>query len=254
MEKISVTVITRNEEKNIERCLESLAWADEIIVLDAHSTDKTVEICRKYTNHVETFDWHGYGKQKNLCADRASHRWVLNIDADEVVSPDCAKAIQRVLQGAPEFPVYRFPRKNLFAGKWVRFGGWYPDKICRLYDKSQVRFTETAVHERLTPDHPVGDISEPLIHYSFSGMEDYIDRQNRYSTLYAEDRKKAGWVAGWSHICLRPLFNFYKNFVLRQGFRDGFLGLFLASSMAFYTFLKYAKTRSIGDPKENNEK
>ncbi len=245
MEKLSVTIITRNEEKNIDRCLQSLQWADEIIVLDTHSTDKTIEICRKYTDRVESIDWHGYGKQKNLCAERASHRWVLNIDADEVVSLECAQAIKQILQGTPEFPVYCFPRKNLFAGRWVRFGGWYPDKICRLYDKSQVRFAETAVHERLTPDRPVGDISEPLIHYSFSGMADYIDRQNRYSTLYAENKKKAGWVAGWSHILLRPLAKFFKNYIIRQGFRDGFLGLFLAFSMAFYTFLKYAKTRSI---------
>ena len=245
MEKLSVTIITRNEEKNIARCLESVKWADEIIVLDTNSTDRTVEICRQFTDQVFCVDWHGYGKQKNLCADRTRNNWVLNIDADEEVSPEGAEEIKAVLRGGPKHPVYRFPRKNFFAQRWVRYGGWYPDRISRLYDKTQVRFLESQVHEKLIPDKNAGSLQIPIQHYSFSGMEDYIDRQNRYSTLYAREKVNAGFRANWSHLALRPLAAFFKNYLIRQGFRDGFLGLFLAFSSAFYTFLKYAKTKNI---------
>jgi (heptosyl)LPS beta-1,4-glucosyltransferase len=244
MEKLSVTIITKNEEKNIARCLESVKWADEIIVLDTSSTDRTVEICRQYTDQVFCVDWHGYGKQKNLCADRTSNNWVLNIDSDEEISPECAEEIQEVLRGDSKQPVYQFPRKNFFAQRWVRYGGWYPDQISRLYDKMQVSFTESQVHEKLVPDENLGSLKNPILHYSFSGMGDYIDRQNRYSTLYAREKVGQGFRAGWSHLILRPPLAFLKNYVIRMGFRDGFLGLFLALSFAFYTFLKYAKTKS----------
>ncbi|MBC8286415.1 MAG: glycosyltransferase family 2 protein [Nitrospinae bacterium] len=244
MEKLSVTIITRNEEKNIARCLESVKWADEIIVLDTNSTDRTVEICRQFTDQVFCVDWHGYGKQKNLCADRASHNWVLNIDSDEEISAEGAEEIRGVLRDGPKHPIYQFPRKNFFAQRWVRYGGWYPDRISRLYDKTQVSFTESQVHEKLVPDEKVGSLRNPILHYSFSGMEDYIDRQNRYSTLYASEKMGQGFCPGWSHLMLRPPAAFLRNYIIRQGFRDGFLGLFLALSSAFYTFLKYAKIKS----------
>jgi glycosyltransferase involved in cell wall biosynthesis len=246
MEKLSVTIITKNEEKNIKRCLMSVKWADEIVVLDTNSTDRTVEICRQFTDQVFCVDWHGYGKQKNLCADRASHNWVLNIDSDEEISPEGAEEIKEVLRrGTPKHSVYHFPRKNFFAQRWVRYGGWYPDRKSRLYDKRQVSFTESQVHEILAPDENAGSLHNPILHYSFSGMEDYIERQNRYSTLYAREKMDNGFRAGWSHLVLRPPTAFIKNYFIRQGFRDGFLGLFLAMAFAFYTFLKYAKTKSI---------
>jgi glycosyltransferase involved in cell wall biosynthesis len=245
MEKISVTIITLNEEKNIERCLQSLRWADEIVVLDTFSSDRTLELCKKFTDKVFQEEWHGYGRQKNLCASLASHRWILNIDADETVSPECAQAIQKQLQNGPERPVYRFPRKNFFGGRWVRFGGWYPDYISRLYDKTRVAFKESPVHEKLEPDDDCGVIPEPLLHHSYQGYEDYIDRQNRYSSIYAEEKVKSGWEAKWTHLYLRPPLTLFKNLIIRQGFREGFLGVFLALSAAFYTYLKYAKTRNL---------
>lgn len=245
MEKISVTVITFNEEDNIERCLKSLQWADEIVVLDSFSSDRTVEICRNYTEKVFQEKWQGYGKQKNLCASRTSQRWVLNIDADEVVSPECAQAIQRELKMGPRHPLYQFPRKNFFGDRWVRFGGWYPDKISRLYDKTKISFKESRVHEKLTPDNDSGFIGKPLLHYSYDGLADYMDRLNRYSTLFAEEKRQTDWKAGWTHLYLRPPLTFFKNYIVRQGFREGFLGMFLAVSAGFYTYLKYAKTRKI---------
>lgn len=240
-----MTIITLNEEKNIERCLQSLQWVDEIVVLDSFSSDRTVEICRQYTEKVFQEKWQGYGRQKNLCAERTSHRWVLNIDADEVVSPECAKAIQDKLESIQAHPLYQFPRKNFFNDRWVRFGGWYPDYISRLYDKTRISFKESSVHEKLQPDNDSGLIGEPLFHYSYEGLADYIDRLNRYSTLFAEEKNRSGWTAGCTHLYLRPPLTFFKNFIVRQGFRDGFLGIFLALAAAFYTYLKYAKTRKI---------
>ena len=244
MEKISITIITHNEEKNIERCLAGLKWADEIIVLDSFSNDKTVEICRRYTDRVYQENWSGFGRQKNLCAAKASHRWVLNLDADEVVSPEGAKEIRSELEKGPAHPVYSFPRKNHFGGRWVCHAGWYPDRIARFYDKTRVAFTEPFVHEKLYPDDDPGTFHEPLLHYSYTGMEDYIARQNSYSTLSAQERIKQGKGATYADLCLRPPWAFVKSFVFQQGFREGFLGFFLAVATAFYTFLKYAKTRS----------
>ena len=245
MKKLSITIITKNEEKNIARCLESVKWADEIVVLDTNSTDRTVEICRQFTDKVFCLDWHGYGKQKNLCAERTSHNWILNVDSDEVISSEGAEEIRTILRDGSKHPVYQFPRKNFFGQHWVRYGGWYPDRISRLYDKTQVRFTESQVHEKLFPDGNIGSMKSAISHYSFSGMADYIARQNHYSSLYAREKVNQGFHASWSHLLLRPPATFLKNFIIRQGFRDGFLGLFLALSFAFYTFLKYAKTKSI---------
>ncbi len=244
MNKISVTIITKNEEKNIERCLKSIRWADEIVVVDTFSTDRTVEICREFTDKVFQEGWLGYGPQKNLCASKAINRWVLNVDADEVISSECAAEIQKLLSSQPEFPLYRFPRKNFIADRWVRYAGWYPDLISRLYDREQISFSESMVHEILVPDEKGGIINQPIFHYSFDGMKDYIERQNRYSSLYAEEKKRLDWEANWTHLYIRPIWAFLKTYFFRQGFREGFLGMFLAVSMMFYTYLKYAKTRS----------
>lgn len=247
MEKLSVTIITKNEEKNIGRCLESLKWADEIVVADTDSSDKTVEICWRHAARVFSETWRGYGKQKNICASRARNRWILNIDSDEVVTPESAEEIQKVLREGPQCPVYHLPRKNYFGDRWIRFGGWYPDRILRLYDKEKVAFSESQVHERLAPDKNAGSLKNPLIHYSYKSYEDYIQRQDRYSTLYAQEKTAKGFRANWTHLYLRPPLAFFKNFVLKQGFRDGSLGFFLAKTAAVYTYQKYAKTLSSTD-------
>ena len=247
MEKISVTIITKNEEKNIGRCLESLKWADEIVVVDTDSDDRTVEICKQYTDRVFTETWHGYGKQKNICAAKTQNRWILNIDSDEVVTPESAEEIQKVMKEGPQYPVYHLPRKNYFGDRWVRFGGWYPDRILRLYDKEKVAFSETQVHERLAPDENTGSLKNALIHYSYSDREDYIQRQDRYSTLYAQEKISNGFRANWTHLYLRPPFAFFKNYILKQGFMDGYLGFFLAKISVSYTHQKYAKTILLTD-------
>ena len=242
-EKISVIIITYNEEKNIQKCLESVKWADEIIVLDGFSEDRTAEICRVYTDQVFQAQWNGFGIQKNLCAEKSANKWVLNIDSDEVVSVELAGEVRSLLNSGPEFPIYKIPRKNFFGSRWVKYGGWYPDYIARLYDKTKVTFSENLVHEVLTPNNKFGFLKSPLEHYSYEDMSDYVDRQNRYSSLSAEQKSKNGIEATWIDLVSKPLLNFVKMYFLKQGFREGFLGFFLAISSSYYTFLKYAKTR-----------
>ncbi len=242
MEKLSVVIITYNEEANIERCLKSVLWADEIVVVDSFSSDATVDICRRYTEKVFQMEWQGYGGQKNLAAQKASHSWILNLDADEEVSVESEREIRALLEGKPDFPAYDFPRKNYFGERWVRYCGWYPDRIIRLYDKMRAHFSEGRVHEKVEAVEGVGSLKEPLLHHSFRDMADYIARQNRYSTLSAQDRFERKGAVGIGRILLGPPWVFLKVYFLRQGFREGRLGFFLAASMAFYSFLKYIKT------------
>lgn len=244
-EKISVIIIAYNEEKNIKRCLESVKWADEIVVVDGFSDDRTEEICREYTDRVFQSKWNGFGRQKNICAEKTSHKWVLNIDSDEVVSPELENEIRGLLNGEPEFPLYKIPRKNYFGSRWVQHGGWYPDHIARLYDKTQIAFSENLVHEGLIPDNRFGFLKSPLEHYSYRDMTDYVERQNRYSTLSAQQSSANGKEATCMDLVLKPPLAFLKTYFLKQGFREGFLGFFLAISASYYTFLKYAKTRKI---------
>ena len=243
MNNLSVTIITKNEEKNIGRCLESLKWADEIVVVDTESSDRTVEICRQYTRRIFNESWHGYGRQKNICAGHTKNRWVLNVDADEVVTPELAEEILSILKNGPQYPVYDLPRKNYFGGRWVRFGGWYPDRILRLYDKEKVAFSEVQVHEKLTTDENAGSLKNPLIHYSYCDREEYVQRQESYSGIYAKEKMANGFRPNWTHLYLRPPLTFLKNFVLKMGFMDGSLGYFLAKGSAVYTYQKYVKTQ-----------
>ena len=244
-EKLSVVIIVYNEEKIIQRCLESVKWADEIVIVDGFSDDRTEEICRNYTGSFFQEKWNGFGKQKNICAEKAAHKWVLNIDSDEVVSAELGAEIRSLLQNKPAFPLYKIPRKNFFGSRWVRFGGWYPDHISRLYDKTKIKFSESLVHEKLVPDDNFDILKAPLEHYSYSDMEDYVGRQNRYSTLSAQQKKDQCKEAKWVDLMVKPPLAFLKFFFLKQGFREGFLGFFLAASASYYTFLKYAKTRKI---------
>jgi glycosyltransferase involved in cell wall biosynthesis len=244
-EKLSVIIIVYNEEKNIQRCLESVKWADEIVIVDGFSEDRTEEFCRNYTKSFFQEKWNGFGRQKNICAEKATHKWILNIDADEVVSTELAEEIGCLLQSGPTYPLYKVPRKNFFGSRWIRFGGWYPDQISRLYDKTKIKFSESLVHEKLSPDDSFDILKAPLEHYSYADMEDYVGRQNRYSTLSAQQKKNQGKEGQWSDLLVRPPLAFLKIFFLKQGFREGALGFFLAVSASYYTFLKYAKTQKI---------
>jgi len=244
MQKISVTIITLNEEKNIRACLESVKWADEILVSDSGSSDRTVEICKEYGARVFNDRWEGFGRQKNLIAERARNNWILNIDADERISPQLHEEIESVLSEG-DFDGYNIPRKNFFGDKWIRHCGWHPDCNLRLYRKDKGKFNERDVHEAVKVDGEAGYLKAPLEHYTYRDISDYLRRMNRYSTLAAEEMFKKGRKAGYFDILFRPLFTFLKMFFLQKGFMEGGTGLVLSGLYASYTLSKYAKLREM---------
>lgn len=240
-EKISVTVITLNEEREIGDCLESVAWADEIVVVDSGSSDRTVEIARKYTEKVVCHEWPGYAAQKNWAIGLATHNWILSVDADERVSPELREEIRQILELSPRLLGYRIPRKNFFLGRWIKHGGWSPDYVLRLFRKDAGRFAQRKVHESVTVQGEIGLIRSPLEHYTYRSLADYYQRMDRYSTLAAEEMFETGKKAGLIDLLFRPWATFLKMFLLRQGFRDGMDGFLLSRLYSIYTFSKYAK-------------
>ncbi|HYL81540.1 MAG TPA: glycosyltransferase family 2 protein [Candidatus Acidoferrum sp.] len=238
---LSVTIISLNEEQNIRACLESVQWADEIVVCDSGSRDKTLEICREYTDRVFVDAWRGFGAHKNLCLDRTSHPWILSLDADERVTAGLRRAIQAILAGNGAADGYYVPRQNFFLGRWMRSSGWYPDHVLRLFKKARGRFKERAVHESVEVDGKVEYLQEPLEHHTYRTISDYLERMDRYSGLAAEELHRAGRRAGLPDLLLRPPFTFLRMYLLRGGFREGWHGLVLAGLYACYTFAKYAK-------------
>jgi glycosyltransferase involved in cell wall biosynthesis len=240
--KISATVIVKNEERNISDCLESLDFADEIVVVDSGSSDRTGEICQRYPK-VRYYEraWDGFGRQKNLAADLAVNDWILNVDADERVTPELCEAINRA--DFSRYTGFRVARRNFFGGRWVRHCGWYPDFNIRLYNRGSGRFRERAVHESVECDGLIGMLTGDLLHYTYEGISDYLRRMDRYSTLAAVEIAARGKVPGWPALIGRPLFTFFKMYILKRGFLEGYLGFQLSILYAFYTFAKYAKVR-----------
>ena len=245
MKKISVTIIVLNEEAKIGDCLKSLDWADEIIVSDSGSTDRTVEICESYGAAVYSDAWEGFGKQKNLCAERAKNGWVFNIDADERVTPGLREEILSAVKNSRKNG-YCIPRKNHFAGTWVKHCGWYPDYCLRLYLKKFGSFSERMVHEAVQLQGSKGYLKNPLIHLTYSCVAEYKTRAERYSDLGAKEMYANGRRARSTDATLRPLFTFFKMYIIRLGFLDGALGFKLSKLYAGYTRDKYEKLRRLG--------
>lgn len=239
--KLSVIIITRNEQANIGACLASVDFADEIIVLDSGSTDQTCDIARKAGARVEvTADWPGFGAQKNRALALASGEWVLSIDADEQVSPALKQAIRQALD-APRADCYRVSRLSNFCGRWIRHSGWWPDRIVRVFRRAGARFSDDAVHEKVIVQGTVGDLSGELLHYPYASLEAFIDKINRYSTAAAH----SAFLTGRRTTVLGPFghatWTFLRHYVLRRGFLDGWQGLVLAGMAATGSFYRYAK-------------
>lgn len=239
--KISVTIITHNEEENIENCLKSIKWADEIVVVDSFSTDKTLAICKKYKARIIKYKWLGYSKQKNLAIDNSRNEWVLSLDADERITKELLDEIKKEFERGDAADGYYIARKNFFLGKWIKHCGWYPDYNLRLFKKTKGRFIEREVHERAEVNGAAKYLKHPMEHYTYKTLSDFISRLDRYSTLSAMELHKKGKRAGWSHFTIRPLSTFLKMYFFKNGFLEGFYGILLSGLYAFYTFSKYAK-------------
>jgi len=242
---LSAIVISFNEGRRIAACLESLAFADEIVVVDSGSTDDTVAIARKYTENVCHVPWKGFGPQKRAAVERASHDFILCVDCDERVTPELSREIRSILgEGAPRAG-YSVPRRTFLGGREIRHCGWYPDRTVRMFDRRRARFSEDLVHERVIVSGEVGELRNHLLHYSFDGMADLLTKMNRYSDLASRQMHARGLTSTLPDLVLRPAFAFLKTYVMKLGFLDGFEGFAVSVSAGFSTFVKYAKLREI---------
>jgi len=239
--KLSVTVITRNEAADIDAALASVRFADEIVLVDAMSTDDTVAIARQHTDRIVVREWPGYIDQKNYAASLARHDWILSLDADERVTPELAAEIQRLLAGDPRDAAYRIPRVTFHLGRWIRSTDWYPDFQTRLYDRRRARWTGAYVHEAVTVDGSIGRLAGELQHYAYRDIADHLETIDRYTTLAARQMDEAGRRSGWLEMVGHPPLAFLRNYVLRGGFRDGSAGLIVSVMNSYYVFLKFAK-------------
>jgi glycosyltransferase involved in cell wall biosynthesis len=245
MPKISVAIITKNEEKNIRACLESVRWTDEIVVVDGGSADRTKEICREFQAQVFEEAWKGFARQKNSAIEKTCNEWVLSLDADERISPELQKEIQDRLAADPRVDGFYIARKNFFAGRWIRYCGWYPDYNLRLFRKSRGRFEERTVHEKVKIRGRTEKFKTPLIHRTYRSLSDFLQRMDRYSTLAAQEMQQEGKKVRQSDLLFRPPFTFLQMYVLRTGFLEGYMGFLLSTLYSFYTFTKYTKLREM---------
>ncbi|MBI4637827.1 MAG: glycosyltransferase family 2 protein [Candidatus Rokubacteria bacterium] len=239
--RLSVVVIAWNEEERLRDCLGSVGWADEVVVVDAESGDKTVQIAREFTDHVLIRPWGGFADQKNFALGQASGDWVLSLDADEEVSPELREEIVALLLGGAAHDGYAIPRRNLFWGAWVRHGRLYPDWQLRLFRRGHGRFVPRAVHESAQVDGPVGRLRSPLLHRSYRDVSDFLERMNRYSSLAAEEAVRAGQRASVRDLVLRPLGRFVSMYLVSGGCLDGWRGFLLAVLYSYYVFIRTAK-------------
>jgi len=241
MPKISAIVIVYNEEKNIRRCLESLSWTDEIVVVDSFSQDKTREIASNFTDKIIDVKWEGFGKKKEFAREKASYDWVLSIDADEVVSGQLKDEIKSIIEKDAALDGYYIPRLSSFLGKWIKHSGWYPDYVLRLFKKRKARFDQSLVHEKLILGGETGFLKDCIMHYTDPDIHHYLSKMDKYTTLGSEKLFQEGKSATFFDLILRPPSVFFKMFILKLGFLDGGYGFVLACLSSFHVFVKYAK-------------
>ncbi len=239
-ERISVTIVALNEAENIGTCLASVSWADELVVVDAGSADGTQAICREHGAVVVQHPWEGYAQQKNFALTQVRHSWVLSLDADERVTPELSEEILRALSAAAPADGYRIPRKNVFFGRWLRHGDLWPDHQLRLFRRVAGAFGERSVHESVLVEGRVETLSGPIEHYSYRDLSDFVQRQAAYARLSAQDAFEGGARPSPGDFLLRPLWRFFRSYVLRMGFRDGAAGLWVSLGSAWYVFMRAA--------------
>lgn len=243
MTTISVIVITKNEERNIEQCLESVRWAEEIIIVDAESDDRTAEIARRYTEKVFTKPWLGFAAAKQFAVEQSGNTWILWLDADERVLPGLAEEIRTMDLQRTECAAFTVARRAYFLGKWIKHSGWYPGRVARLFHKDRARFNSAAVHEGLEVLGKTGNLHNDLLHYTDPNIYHYFGKYNRYTTLAADELFEKKKTAHFTDLMIRPVWLFLKMYVVRLGFLDGIQGLLLALFSSSYVFTKYAKLR-----------
>jgi len=238
---VSVVVITKNEEANIKACLDSANWADEIIVVDDNSKDKTVEIAQRYTDRVFEKKMDIEGKHRNWAYAQARHSWVFSLDADERITEELKEEIANTIKDPGEFKGFSVPRRNYIGNYWVRHGGWYPSAQLKLFKKDDFRWEEAEVHPRAFLNGPTGALKSDLIHYSYKNFEDFLNKMNKQTTLEAtkwvKDKRKMGLGRALRRTCDR----FMRTYLRKKAYRDGLMGLVVSVFAGFYQILSYAK-------------
>lgn len=241
MPRLSAIIIAKNEAAHIADCLDSLAFCDERVVLDGGSSDDTVALAQAHGARVVSApDWQGFGPQKNLALSQATGDWVLSLDADERISPVLAAEIGRAITEAAANG-YEMPRRSSFCGRMMRYSGWYPDYVLRLFRRGKARFSDDAVHERVICEGPLARLNEPLLHYPVARLEDALSRMDRYSTLGAEMLVASGRRVSFMSGIVHGLWTFLRTYVFRAGFLDGREGFLLAVANAEGTYYRYMK-------------
>lgn len=239
--KLSVIIITLNEAKNIRACLESVAWTDEIIVVDSGSSDETLSICEEFRAKIlVNRDWQGFGFQKNLALQQATGDWILSVDADERISPALQQLIKDTL-ASPTGDGYLFPRQAFFLGKAMRHGGWWPDYVLRLFRRHSGEFSQVLVHENVLVTGKVEKLHEPIIHYSYVSLDQLLDKINHYSSAGAKQAQCKNMQGSLTKALARGGWAFFKAYCLRAGFLDGSAGLIAAISKGEETYYRYLK-------------
>ena len=241
MPSLSVILITKNEAANIRACLESVAWADEIIVVDSGSTDDATAIAREMGAKVYEHDWPGFGLQKNRALGYATSDWVFSIDADERVTPELRAEIENVLMAEQASDSYLVPRVSNYCGRFMYHSGWYPDLLLRLFKRGKAHFTDDLVHERLVVEGSSDKLTSQLLHYAFDDIEEVLHKVNQYSTAGAAMMYKRGKKSSLIGAVVRGLWSFFRTYILRGGILDGREGLMLAISNAEGTYYRYLK-------------
>ena len=240
--EISACIITFNEEQNIRRCLESVKWCDEIVVLDSYSQDSTIDICREYTDKIFQHEWMGYVGQRNLVRKKASCDWVLYLDADEEISPELQEEIIREKEdGFNNFLGYQFPRRVQYLGRWILHGEWYPDIKLRLFKKDRGRSVGSEPHDYVVVDGNVKTLKNPINHYTYVDIEDHVRTVNRFTSIAAAEKFQKGERHGWIDMVFRAKWRFVRGYIIKMGFLDGKRGFLIAAINTFGVIIKYAK-------------
>jgi glycosyltransferase involved in cell wall biosynthesis len=238
--RLSVIIITHNEEINLRRCLESVKFADEIILNDSGSTDETLAIALEFNCKTVTSQFAGFGLAKQKALDLATGEWVLSIDADEEIDEELKRHINTAIASS-DCDGYLLNRKSQFLGRWITHSGWYPDRILRLFKRSAAKFTDSRVHEKVVVTGRVENLSGHILHYTDPNISHYLIKLDRYTTLSAQMLHADGKPFHWWYLILKPMAIWVKMYILKRGFLDGMPGFILAGLSAFHVYCKYAK-------------
>jgi len=247
---ISATVICKNEEKNIGKCLETIKWCDEIIVVDSESTDKTVEISKKFTDKIFINKWEGFASQRIFALSKATNEWILVIDADERCTDELKEEILHIAGDSKVKQAgYRIPRKSFVLNRWVKSCGWYPGYQLRFFRKSKVRVSDRLIHEGYEVEGETGYLKSDILHYTINSVREYIEKINYYSSLRAIEKQNLKKI-GLSDILFRPVIAFIQQYIFKGGFKDGVYGLMVVNFDIITNMLTYMKIWELQNRKD----